>query len=267
MLYKFGLIFILAIAVSSCKKDNSTTDDKPKEEVLKPVQKTVVFSFEATWDEGSGTFAKTALSDIKNNHPLEVVVLSCHQSGLGKEDVFANEVSKGFANYFSVGLLPTFIVANPTEMSAIQSGTAMYYAAGQIIERVKEEEPQVYGKPKLKLVDNQLNVKLETVFAETESATYKVGVYLTESYLTSPQTGEGRIVEQNIHHDVLRSVISSEITGDLLLSNPVKGEKKSLEWTFAMPEGVIANNCNVVVVYWRLKGGKYDIVNAEQVRI
>jgi hypothetical protein len=256
------------ILLSGCKKDQKSDDNgRPKWEELKPVQKSLLLYFGGTWNEACGVYAKSALSHIKNNNGNDVVVVACHQSSIGVIDSLASEASTSMAHYFSQNVYPSFLIATRDAIDRIPAGPAMHYQSSLLIANRDTAMPSIYGKPQITRVNDSLRVKVETQFLKTEAVTYKISVWLTESYLQQHQVGDVRTVEKDIHHDVLRLSITESVTGEILADNVVKNEKKTKEWTSKLPKGVEVTHCNVVVVYWKLVEGKYEIANTEQVRV
>lgn len=265
------MIPALLIGFAGCKKDKKDDDSKnttPTE--TKPVQNVMSFYFGGTWCPPCGAYGKPTVQAIKkiNNR---VHVISCQVNGAGgATDPFNNNYTNQIAGVFRVSAVPTLFMADGEGgINSFQGGQGMQNSATtKVNEVLSKTNPAVYAKPKVKLDGNNITVTIDAKFYEDYNNEYRFAVYITESRLQATQSSDGRTEDKNMHDDVLRLSLTSDVVGEVVASSVKKDEKISKTYTGTLDASWKKENLKAVVVFWRkTDNNQVTFVNGESTPI
>ncbi|MCK9481047.1 MAG: Omp28-related outer membrane protein [Bacteroidia bacterium] len=266
------MIPALLIGFAGCKKDKKDDggDNSGKTTTTKPVQNVMMFYFGGTWCGPCGAYGKPTIQAAKKINE-RVHVVSCQVNGAGgATDPFNNAHSTQLAGVFSVKGVPTLFIADGNGQIASFSGGASMQSSTttKVNEILSKTDPDVYAKPVVKLDGDNITVTINAQFYKDFSDEYRFAVYITESRLQANQYQDGRTEDKNMHDDVLRLSLTTEVVGDVVASSVTKGTKISKTYTGTLDANWKKENLKAVVVFWRKTGdNQVTFVNGEYTKI
>lgn len=222
--------------------------------------------------------AARVADQIKKDYGDKVVVLAVHAGGFAAPDPpkyltdFRNQVSTELYDFF--GLLAA---GNPNGM-VNRAGYPNNHIKGDAdwntavsAELAKELSAFITIKNSYDEGSRKIDTEISTEFEQSLQGDYKLAVYLVEDSIIAPQkdytSSSPFFIENYVHKHVLRGSFNGSSQGELISSNPVKGnpavtKKYSLSIT---DPSIDPSHCYVLAFVYN--SSTWEVLQAEEKKI
>jgi len=221
--------------------------------------------------------AARVADQIKKDYGDKVVILGIHAGGFANPDPpkytsdFRNPVSTELYNFF--GLLAA---GNPNGMIN-RLGYPNNHIKGESAwntevsaELAKELSAFIRIENTFDENSRKIETEISTEFEQNLQGDYKLAVYLVEDSIIAAQKdytlSAPFLIENYVHKHVLRGSFNSSSQGELIASNPQKGNPVVLKkYSMTLDPSFDASHCYVVAFVYH--SASYEILQAEEKKI
>lgn len=110
----------------------------------------------------------------------------------------------------------------------------------------------------------ELNVVASPLISETGS--FRISVYVTESHIIDPQETNNAIIENYEHNHVLRDMLTAA-SGDIFTTNLEANTILSKSYSYTIPAEFNADNMEIVVMVNRDKPSDKSVLQAQYIKV
>lgn len=266
------LLFVATAAALTltvaCKKEKKT-DDGGGSVNIEQKQNAAYLYFGGTWCPPCGAYGKPTKEKLHEDAKNANAVFISFQVAWGRTDPFSTTTTETTASNFGVNSAPSGFVAGGTTFLKFGYGTSI---SGNVssqqasMDGVYTQTALVNGVAKPTLSGNTLTVNTKNKFFSATSDTFFVQCYVTENNLTATQSSDAS-VKKNIHDFVWRAQSGSMFYGDQLVIAPTAGQVIEKNLTVNLQDAWVKANCDVNVIIWRKKMGRYGIENSYKTKL
>ncbi len=246
----------------ACKKTKKI-DGAAAPFTVEQKQNVAYMYFGGTWCGPCGAYGKPTKQGLHENATNANAVFISFQVKWSYSDPFATQTTDATAASFGVTGVPTAYIAGGTTFTKtgfFTSNAANISGQQTTMNGVYSQTALVNGKVTPSLAGNALTVKSQNKFFSASSDTFYVQSYVTESNLTATQNQDGS-TKLNIHDFIWRAQSGSNFYGDLLVIAPTAGQVVEKNLNIVLQDIFQKGNCDVNVIIWHKKGGKFGIEN------
>ena len=254
-------LIIGSLFLASCSKEESSSKVVQPDPQPSATQQATVFYFGGTWCGPCGKLGKPAKEALKKElGDTKVSIVSCQQA-----DPMNIPAGNDLAKLFNADRVPYMYVGGSDEPSdRVLVLSSMSEDAVSKASTYLNRIPTANLLASLYLNSNGvLQVDSKIKFFKDVTNKYYVAAYLTEDGIFETQTSDAS-VEKNIHNSVLRTIMGTSITGDIISEDSIKKDmvfKKSFE-AILDPKYKKDKLKAVVVVWMKNADGSYFISNS-----
>lgn len=268
MKYLSAILIGALIGISSCKKDESSSQTPNPTPTDTSFQNVVLLVFNGSWDSLSGQEFKPFLERMQSEYP-KVPVVSMHISGTGagQTDPLENQAVKDVNAWLPAEFHPDSSHAIPY----------CYFGANSALKGIKKHDfttlwsnmkqyiADSKAVPPLADVDITTTIRNDSVLIQTittfkQESTYgfDMAIFLTEDDVAGSQLSDSSGTPGQ-HDHVLRAM-PTDPYGDYFYKKPVAGQQVSGLYKIKLDPAWNRSKLAVVAVLWYNKGADGQIL-------
>jgi thiol-disulfide isomerase/thioredoxin len=256
-------LFVATImAVSSCKKEENPPSPGNNPPAIAQEQKTVIFYLSGNWCGPCGLYGKPALANVEQKNANKLIIIAGHVNGSGT-DPYNNADANALLTAWNITGVPTAAIGGGgTPAQKVSGGPSMQSTMETKINSVLGTAATANSSIDVTLNGSILTVKANTKFFTASSETHYISAYVVENGLKGRQYISGQGWDENAtHNHVLRTKLSTSITGDELTTSATAGQEISKEFTTTLNSAWKTENLQVAVVIWKAGTNGRIVIN------
>jgi thiol-disulfide isomerase/thioredoxin len=270
-MYKYALIFIIALIFASC-----TEQDVLVPPFVAPESDRVVLIEELTGVRCPNCPSGAAmLDDLSSLYEGKIVIMAVHgdfdtEPLPGSKFDFRTEETRALENYLKPFYGKPSIAVNRVEIDDELAFIGINRWAGIIEEELaKPHKMNIELNTQFDLATRKLKIDVGCLPLVDMIGNFNLTVAVTESNIVDPQVNQTVVIPDFTHNRVLRKILTN-YKGDQI-SNSFTAHhivNKSFEYTLPVQEGLwIPQNCEVIAFVNQIDGNKKEVLQAAKAKV